>query len=202
MSDLQPDIPPKGKLFIVSAPSGAGKTTLCNALRKRFPALAYSVSHTTRAPRKNETDGQDYFFISKERFEEKIKQGKWAEWAQVHGNYYGTCAAQLRELLAAGRHILLDIDVAGATQIKALFPLSIAVFIMPPSIEDLEQRLRSRGTDSDEEIRKRIAHAHREIAGRDFYDHVVVNDRLEDAIEALSGLVRKYTAGKGDGCRH
>ncbi|MFO8112397.1 MAG: guanylate kinase [Desulfosalsimonadaceae bacterium] len=202
MSEPHPDARPKGKLFIVSAPSGAGKTTLCNALRKRFPALAYSVSHTTRAPRKNETDGQDYFFISKERFEEKIKKGEWAEWAQVHGNYYGTCAGQLHELLAAGRHVLLDIDVAGATQIKALFPQSIAVFIMPPSIEDLERRLRSRGTDSDEEIRKRIAHAHKEIAGKDFYDHVVVNDRLEEAIEALSGLIRKYTDGKGSVERH
>ncbi len=197
MSELPRDMRPKGKLFIVSAPSGAGKTTLCNALRSRFPTLAYSVSHTTRTPRKNEVDGRDYFFISKERFKKKIKQGKWAEWAQVHGNYYGTSAEQLNEWLTAGRHILLDIDAAGAAQIKSIFPQSIAVFIMPPSIEALEKRLRSRGTDSEEEIRKRIAHAHREIAGRDFYDHVIVNDRLEDAIEALSGLIHRYTAGNG-----
>ncbi len=199
MADPMSDAPQKGALFIVSAPSGAGKTTLCNALQSRFKSLAYSVSHTTRSPRENEVNGQDYFFISKEMFEDKIRNGKWAEWAKVHDNYYGTCAEKLNEMLSSGRHILLDIDVAGAAQIKSRFPESIAIFIMPPSIEILESRLRSRGTDKEEEILKRIAHAHKEIAGSDFYDHIVVNDRLDDAIKALSGLIRKYT---GDDEKH
>lgn len=189
---MQADKPPKGRLFIISAPSGAGKTTLCNALRKRFPDMAYSISHTTRAPRKNETHGKDYFFISTPAFEERIQQGQWAEWARVHGNYYGTSAEQLNEHLRSGRNVLLDIDVAGARQIKSRFPDSIAVFIMPPSLEALKARLRSRATDDEAEIDKRLAHAEAEIAGRDFYDHVVVNDRLDEAIEALSRLIRQY----------
>jgi len=194
---MQADNIHKGRLFIISAPSGAGKTTLCNALRKRFPDMAYSISHTTRAPRKNETHGKDYFFISTPVFEEKIQQGRWAEWARVHDHYYGTSAEQLNEHLQSGRNVLLDIDVAGARQIKSRFPDSIAVFIMPPSLEALEARLRSRGTDDDAEIDKRLAHAEAEIAGRDFYDHVVVNDRLDEAIEALAGLIGRYWAGEG-----
>ena len=194
---MQADNTHKGRLFIISAPSGAGKTTLCNALRKRFPDMVYSISHTTRAPRKNETHGKDYFFISTPAFEEKIQQGQWAEWARVHGNYYGTSAEQLNEHLRSGRNVLLDIDVAGARQIKSRFPDSIAVFIMPPSLEALEARLRSRGTDDEAEINKRLAHAEAEIAGRDFYDHVVVNDRLDEAIEALAGLIGRYWTGEG-----
>ncbi len=194
MTDPKPRSHDKGRLFIVSAPSGAGKTTLCNAIRSRFPALAYSISHTTRAPRKNEVDGQDYFFISPDAFQEKINRGEWAEWARVHGNYYGTCAGRLDAFLKDGRHILLDIDVAGAAQIKARYPESIAIFIMPPSMEVLEQRLRARDTDREEDIQKRIAHAHNEIAGRDRYDHIVVNDRLDDAIGEMAALISRYTA--------
>ena len=182
----------KGKLFIVSAASGTGKTTLCNAMRKRFPELAYSISHTTRPPRKNEVHGRDYYFIPNEAFEEKIRAGEWAEWARVHGNYYGTSARQLNELMADGRDILLDIDVNGARQIKSRYPESIAIFIMPPSIKALEDRLRNRGTDSEDEIEKRLAHAHNEIAGRSFYDHEIVNDRIEDAVEELAGLIMAY----------
>ncbi len=193
MPDSQADKRQHGKLFIVSAPSGAGKTTLCNALRNRFPEMAYSISCTTRRPRKNETHGRDYFFISTERFEEKIEKGEWAEWARVHDNYYGTCAETLNQYLNEGKHILLDIDIAGALQIKTRYPDSIAFFIMPPSMTILEKRLRSRGTDNEKEIRSRIEHARKEIASRDFYDHIIVNDRLDDAIEQISGLIRQYT---------
>lgn len=193
MTDPKPRSHDKGRLFIVSAPSGAGKTTLCNAMRSRFPALAYSISHTTRSPRKNEVDGKDYFFISPDAFQEKINRGEWAEWARVHGNYYGTCARRLDALLKDGRHILLDIDVAGAAQIKARYPESIAIFIMPPSMEVLEQRLRARDTDREEDIQIRIAHAYNEIAGRNLYDHIVVNDRLDDAIAAMSALISRHT---------
>lgn len=187
----------KGNLFIVSAASGTGKTTLCNAVRKRFPELAYSVSHTTRPPRKTEIHGRDYYFIPNEVFEAKIRAGEWAEWARVHGNYYGTSARQLNTLMEGGRDILLDIDVNGARQIKNRYPESIAIFIMPPSMDALEQRLRNRGTDSEAEIEKRLAHAHNEIAGRSFYDHEIVNDRIEDAVGELAGLIMGYREKTG-----
>ncbi len=187
----------RGKLFIVSAPSGTGKTTLCNAIRKRFPELAYSISYTTRPPRKNEVHGRDYYFIPSETFEEKIRAGEWAEWARVHGNYYGTSARQLNTHMEGGRDILLDIDVNGARQIKNRYPESIAIFIMPPSMEALEERLRNRGTDSGAEIEKRLAHAHKEIDGRSFYDHEIVNDRIEDAVEELAGLITGYSEKAG-----
>jgi guanylate kinase len=183
----------RGRLFIISAPSGTGKTTLCNALKKRFPELAYSISHTTRPPRKNEVEGEDYFFISEEIFKDKIKRGKWAEWAKVHGNFYGTCSEKLDAYQNAGRSVLLDIDVAGAIQIKKRYPDSISIFIMPPSFETLEMRLKGRGTDNSEEIERRIAHAREEIARRDLYDHIVVNDKLDEAVEALAGLIDAHT---------
>jgi guanylate kinase len=183
----------KGRLFIISAPSGTGKTTLCKALKKLFPELAYSISHTTRPPRKNEVEGEDYFFISEEIFRDKIQRDKWAEWARVHGNYYGTCSEKLDALQNAGRNVLLDIDVAGAIQIKKRYPDSVSIFIMPPSFETLEMRLRGRGTDNTEEIGRRIAHAREEIARRDLYDHIVVNDRLDEAVEALARLINDST---------
>ncbi len=194
MSENRSDENQKGMLFIISAPSGAGKTTLCNALRKRFPELDYSISHTTRAPRKNEVDGRDYYFISEEEFKEKRNRGEWAEWAKVHGHYYGTCAKALNAALDAGKSILLDIDVEGARQIKSVYPKSTAIFIMPPSMKILEERLRSRETDSEEDIVNRTRHARKEIASKHFYDHVIVNDRLEDGIEDLCSLIGEYMA--------
>ncbi len=187
----------RGKLFIVSAPSGTGKTTLCNAIRKRFPELAYSISHTTRPPRKNEVHGRDYYFISSEAFEEKIHAGEWAEWARVHGNHYGTSASQLNTHMEGGRDILLDIDVNGARQIKNRYPESIAFFIMPPSMKSLEERLRNRGTDTEADIEKRLAHAHKEIAERSFYDHEIVNDSIEDAVEEFANLIAGYRENTG-----
>jgi guanylate kinase len=192
ITETRPGSSVKGKLFIVSAPSGAGKTTLCKALRKRFPQLAYSVSYTTRPSRKGEEDGKDYFFITEEQFSEKLKTGKWAEWAKVHGNYYGTCAEDLDRFRNAGQSVLLDIDVEGAIQIKNHYPDSIAVFIMPPSLVVLENRLRSRGTDDEEAVRKRMNHARAEIGRRDMYDHIIVNDRLDDAVEAFTALINRY----------
>jgi guanylate kinase len=192
MSDVAPGKNRKGRLFIISAPSGAGKTTLCDVLKQRFPELAYSISHTTRPPRKNEAEGEDYFFISEEIFLKKIQTGKWAEWAKVHGNYYGTCLEKLNELKNAGRNILLDIDVAGAMQIKKKFSEAITIFIMPPSFDILEKRLKSRGTDDEEEIQRRLGHAREEIAHKDHYDHIIINDRLDEAIERLSELVKNY----------
>ncbi|MFO7885343.1 MAG: guanylate kinase [Desulfobacteraceae bacterium] len=178
-----------GKIFVVSAPSGAGKTTLCSIIRKNHPQLAYSISHTTRAPRKNETHGVDYFFITKQEFQEGIKNSVWAEWAEVYGNYYGTSLDFIRERISSGAHLLLDIDVKGAEQIKETYPEAVTIFIMAPSLEILEKRLRDRGTDSEAVIQKRLAAAEKEIARKDDYDVVIVNDDLDRAAKELSEII-------------
>lgn len=179
----------KGRIFVISAPSGAGKSTLCSKITARFPDLAYSVSHTTREPRSCEKDGADYFFISVKEFKDRIKNNLWAEWAEVHGNFYGTSLKFIQDKTAQGSHLLLDIDVQGAKQFKRSFPEAVTIFIMPPSIEALEQRLKKRATDSDEVIAKRIANAKGEIAQSSFYDHIVVNDELERASKELLNIV-------------
>ena len=179
----------KGGLFIISAPSGAGKTTLCQAILKRFPDMVYSISYTTRSPRKGETEGVDYHFISTAQFETAICQDRWAEWARVHDNYYGTSADMINRHLAAGRDILLDIDVAGTRQILKKYRNAITIFIMPPSMAVLEERLRSRGSDDPDTIVRRMKNAETEIAQKDLYRHIVVNDRLDEAIRQLSAII-------------
>ena len=181
-----------GLLFILSAPSGAGKSTLCSAVLDRFPDLMYSVSYTTRSPRKGERDEIDYFFIGKGEFETGIAQGRWAEWAEVHGNYYGTSMEVLSRGLNRGRDILLDIDVQGMRQIQKKFPDSITIFIMPPSLESLRQRLRSRGTESPEVLAVRLQNAQQEMSQKGMYRHVIVNDNLADAIDELIAIVKNY----------
>jgi len=185
----------KAFIFIISAPSGAGKTTLRKAALAAFADMRYSVSFTTRAPRPGEENGQDYVFVTAPEFEAGIRDGRWAEWARVHGNYYGTSADVLAQSLASGCDILLDIDVQGAQQICARFPGSVTIFIMPPSLEVLRQRLVSRGTDRPEVIAMRIENAGREMAQRDVYRHVVVNDDLETAITELIHIIDSYRNG-------
>lgn len=182
----------RGTLFVISAPSGAGKTTLRRAVLARFPDIAYSVSTTTRPPRPGEVAGRDYVFIPPAEFEAGIHEGRWAEWAQVHGNYYGTSARTLREAAAAGTDVLLDIDVQGARQIARRFPECITVFIMPPSFEVLAQRLTARGTDSPESVALRLRNARQEMEERHGYRHVVVNDDLATAVEELCAIVASY----------
>jgi len=183
---------PRGRLFILSAPSGAGKSTLGRLLRQRLPELTYSVSTTTRPPRPGEREGRDYFFVDPERFRQGIAAGEWAEWAEVHGNYYGTSRVFIDGAMAAGRDVLLDIDVKGAAQILERYPEAVTIFIMPPSMEVLRQRLEGRGTEAEAVIARRLADAREEMACRDRYRHVVVNDRLEEALEALLAIL---TAG-------
>jgi len=185
-----PDRP--GLLFILSAPSGAGKSTLCRAVRDRFPDLLYSISYTTRQPRPGEQNGVDYQFIAKNEFEKKIARGQWAEWAEVHGNYYGTLADLLDRGLNGGRDILLDIDVQGMHQIIKKYPAGITIFIMPPSLDTLRYRLEARGTDSPEVIAVRLINAQKEMAQKDLYRHVIVNDQLADAVAELIDIVEKY----------
>jgi guanylate kinase len=182
-------------LFIISAPSGAGKTTLCQALLKKFPDFIYSISYTTRPPRGNETNGKDYFFIEKEAFEEKLKQDYWAEWANVHGYFYGTSRDFLDYHLSQGRNILLDIDVQGTRQILEYYPNSVTIFIMPPSLKVLRIRLESRATDSKEVIERRLKDAEKEIEQRHIYRHVIVNDQLSETVDRLTNLVEMYRDG-------
>jgi len=188
----QADPPPKGHLFIVSAPSGTGKTTLCNRVRKHFSDLYYSVSTTTRPARPGEQDGRDYHFVSVQEFERGIAEGRWAEWARVHGNLYGTSAQWIAEVLAKGGDILLDIDVQGARQILKRFPEAVTIFILPPDMAELERRLRLRGTDDDATVALRIVNAREEMAQQGLYRHVLVNDDLEKAAQAFINLLKRY----------
>ncbi len=181
-----------GRLFIISAPSGTGKTTLCSAVLNRFPDMLFSVSYTTRKPRNGEKSGIDYHFIKKKDFKDKIEDGKWAEWAEVHGNYYGTSAELLDKGLDSGRDILLDIDVQGTILILKRYPESITIFVMPPSIEELKRRLELRNTDSGEVIARRLENAKMEMAKKDLYLHLIINDQLHDAIEQLIAVIENY----------
>ena len=179
-------------LFIISAPSGAGKTTLCTAVRSHFPDMLYSISHTTRSPRTGETDGRDYYFMTVDDFIRKIESGGWAEWAKVHGNYYGTSAEFIDQGIRAGKDILLDIDVQGTFKILKRYPDSVTIFIMPPSMDVLRQRLETRGTDRQDTIETRMENARQEIAQAQHYRHIVVNDNLETAVHELISLIARY----------
>ena len=181
-----------GHLFILSAPSGAGKTTLRRAILDRFSDLLYSISYTSRKPRNEEHDSVDYHFIGKAEFETGIAQDRWAEWAKVHGNYYGTSAHFLNQNLADGKNILLDIDVQGTRQILNRYPESITIFVMPPSLEILRNRLESRGTDSAQTIALRLKNAKKEMAQHKLYRHVIINDRFADALAQLAFIIEKY----------
>jgi len=179
-----------GNLIIISGPSGVGKTTLYKAVLKRFPDVLYSVSHTTRKPRYDEQQGVDYHFISEVDFKKRIQEGRWAEWAVVHGHYYGTSADFLNKGLSSGHDILLDIDVQGTMQILKHFPDSITVFLLPPSMDDLKNRLRLRGSDSGPDIEKRLLNAKKEMEKKDTYRYVVVNDHLNDFPYEIRDIIR------------
>ncbi len=174
-----------GLALVICAPSGAGKTTLLKRLTAEFPRFAYSVSCTTRAPRTGEVDGGDYHFISPEEFIRRREAGFFAEWAEVHGNLYGTPLDAVRSLLAEGRDVLFDIDVQGAAQLRETLPEAVTVFILPPSRKELERRLRGRGTESEDCIRRRLAAAAQEVAQAHLFDHCIVNADLEHARQEL-----------------
>ena len=182
------------RLFIVSAPSGTGKTTLVKALLNRVDHLVYSISHTTRQPRQGEAHGKDYFFVDKAQFMEMADAGQMLEWAQVHGNCYGTSKIFVQDQLAAGQSVILDIDVQGGRQIMDSGLNPVSIFIMPPSLTVLEQRLRGRGTDAEDVILRRLENAKGEMDQKSFYTHVVVNDVLQKAVDELVVVVEQETA--------
>ncbi len=177
------------KVFVITGPSGVGKGTLIRALRERLPALALSVSATTRAPRAGECDGIDYHFLTRERFAERVAAGDFVEHAEYSGNRYGTLRAELERLTGAGVPVVLEIEVQGARQIRSSLPEAVAVFIAPPSPETLRTRLVGRGTDHPEQIDARLATAEAELAAQPEFDRVVVNDALERAVEELAAVV-------------
>ncbi|MGE5218542.1 MAG: guanylate kinase [Chloroflexota bacterium] len=183
-----------GIIFILSAPSGAGKTTLYNGLREIYPEIELSVSYTTRGRRPGEMDGRDYRFVSDRQFEKFKRKGAFAEWAKVHDYFYGTPKKPLDRCVRAGRDILLDIDVQGARQIKKHFPKAVSIFLLPPSLRELERRLAARGTDDKKIIRRRLANARGEIGEIIHYDYFVVNREVKAAVCALSAIVEAERA--------
>ena len=179
-----------GTLYIVAAPSGAGKSSLVNALLAREPAIALSISHTTRLPRPGDVDGRHYHFVNRGVFERLIADGAFIEHAEVFGNLYGTSRTAVEPLLAAGRDVLLEIDWQGAQQVRKTYPACVSVFILPPSREELERRLRRRAQDSDAVIARRLEGSREEIRHALEFDYVIVNDRFEQALEELTAIVR------------
>jgi len=179
-----------GNLIVVSAPSGAGKSTLVGALIAEDAHCRLSVSHTTRSPRPGEQDGREYHFVDRAAFEEMEERGDFLESARVHGNFYGTSRRWIEETRAAGFDIVLEIDWQGAHQVRRLFPDAVSVFILPPSLEELERRLRSRGKDSDATIRERVANATDELSHWHEFDYVIINKDFDEAKRDLAAIVR------------
>lgn len=182
-----------GKIFIISAPSGTGKTTVISKVVQGVPNLVLSVSTTTRSPRPGEKEGVDYHFVNEDSFNTMIKRGEFVEWASVHGHLYGTSKQVVNGLIKDGKHVLLDIDVQGAEKFKKTYPFSVTIFILPPSFDDLAKRLSKRGTEPKEEIEKRVKDAEEEYKRRHEYDYQVVNENIDEAASELIEIINYYT---------
>jgi len=189
LSEVQTGFPREGILFVVSAPSGAGKTTLCRRLIDICPDLGQSVSFTTRPPRVGEIDGRDYHFVTVERFETMVKADAFAEWAEVHGNHYGSARETLDQARDSGQDMLLEIDCQGALQLNRSLADAVFIFILPPSLAELERRLRGRSTESEDVVTRRLNNARKEIEAATSYDYLVVNDDLERAVVDLQSIL-------------
>jgi guanylate kinase len=189
----------RGRLYVIAAPSGAGKTSLLHALMKKRPSLQFSVSCTTRKPRAHEQDGRDYHFISRDAFERLIREGEFIEHADVFGNYYGTRRSVVEAALAAGRDLILEIDWQGARQVRERLPEAVQIFILPPSRAELERRLRDRGTDSEEAIARRLVESTLEMSHWRDFDYVVVNRDFEQALAELEAIFDGRGEASGSG---
>ena len=192
----KPTMLKKGRLFIISGPSGVGKSTILNAILERRPQLRYSISYTTRPRRGNERDGADYHFINERDFRKKTDAGEFAEWAEVHGHLYGTSASYIEQMLGGGQDVLLDIDVEGAKALSVRYPQALLVFIAPPSMEELERRIKRRGMDAPAVVGVRLKNAESEMNQAHLYDHVVVNDDLTRAVSKLEEIIENACSRK------
>jgi len=179
----------KRLLFVVSAPSGAGKTSLCREVVKGVPDLGFSISHTTRAPRAGEVHGKNYYFVSHEEFRQYVSQDKMAEWTEIYGNCYGTAKATIQQEFNKGRDLFFDIDERGARQLRDAYPDVATILVLPPSLEVLKKRLVDRATDHEQAVRKRLKKAEEEIKNMSWYDYVIVNDSFDDAVLQLKYII-------------
>lgn len=187
----------QSRLFVISGPSGAGKGTLVAQLRKEHPELGLAVSATTRSPRPGEVDGKDYYFLSEGEFKRRVAAGEFVEWAYVHGHMYGTLVKEVERLLAQGKSLILEIDIQGALNVKKVWPDAVLIFIEPPSLEELERRLRGRGTEDEQSIELRLKNAKHEMTLADDYDVCIVNDTVDRAVRELSDTIERYETEGG-----
>ncbi len=185
----------KGKLFVISAPSGAGKSTVLSCVRKRIRNLDFSISCTTRNPRVGEAHGSHYHFVERSLFRKMIEEGAFMEWAEVHGELYGTPRAPIEKAIAKGTDVILDIDVQGGMAIKKIRPEAITIFLLPPSLNELKNRLGGRATESPEQIKLRLANAEKEMGFASSYDHKVVNDKVDQACVEICSLIEDARKG-------
>jgi guanylate kinase len=177
-------------IVVISAPSGSGKTTIYKEILKRNPDLRFSVSYTTRSRREGEVNGRDYFFVDRDAFEKMAREGRFVEWASVHGELYGTERKQIDECVAEGKILLLDVDVQGAMSVMRDFPGAVTIFIEPPSLDELKRRLKRRGTESDESIRLRLLNAKRELEYRKYFQYIVINNQLNESILQIENIIK------------
>ena len=181
-----------GNIIVLSGPSGSGKSTIRAKLLKIFPDIEFSISYTTRKPRENKDDKLDYYFITRNQFKEMIQKNEFVEWAEVHGDLYGSASKLLSSVIDKGKHILLEIDVQGGFSIKRKFPEAVLIFIIPPTLKELEKRLKDRAMNSTTEIQKRLQIAKKEIAAAKNYDYIVINDSLKHCIEQIKAIIISY----------